>query len=59
MLDGAKFLSMMAFMLFCLASWVNHIVICIMLEKYALLIAGAIMFPIAMCHGAGNFLGFF
>ena len=59
MSDLIKGVSVIGLMLFCLASWINHIIICIVLEKYALLIAGAIMFPIAMCHGLGSFMGAF
>jgi hypothetical protein len=49
--------------LFCLigmatfASWVNHLVICFSDDRWGFLIAGAIMFPIAIVHGAGNFMG--
>lgn len=33
------------------AAWITHIVVCLTDEKWGFLIAGAIMFPIAVVHG--------
>lgn len=42
-----------------LAAWINHIVICIQDESWLLLLAGAILFPIGIVHGAGSWFGWF
>ncbi len=39
------------------ASWLTHIIICLDEEKWGFLIAGAIMFPIAIIHGTGAWFG--
>lgn len=41
-----------------LAGWVNHLFICFNERAWGFLIAGAIMFPIAVIHGWGRWLGF-
>ena len=43
----------------CLAAWITHIVNCLSEEAWGFLIAGAIMFPIAIIHGIGLWFGFF
>lgn len=39
------------------ASWLNHIVVCLVDDKYGFLIAGALFVPVGIIHGFGNFLG--
>lgn len=39
-------------------SWFTHVIACIMTGKWALLIAGAILFPIGCIHGTGIWFGF-
>lgn len=41
------------------SAWVTHIVTCLRDEHWGFLIAGAIMFPIAIIHGLGIWLGVF
>lgn len=41
----------------CLAAWGTHIVVCLTEERWGFLIAGAIMFPIAVIHGFLIWLG--
>lgn len=40
-----------------LGGWLTHVYICITNEWFLFLIAGALMFPIAVVHGWGNWLG--
>ena len=40
-----------------IASWITHIVVCIKTGAYGFLIAGALMFPIAWIHGTGAWFG--
>lgn len=39
------------------AAWITHVVTCLMLGKWGYLIAGAIMFPIAIIHGVMIWFG--
>lgn len=41
------------------AAWLTHIITCIQDERFLLLLAGAIMFPIGIIHGFGKWFGFF
>jgi hypothetical protein len=41
------------------AAWFTHVIVCISEEAWGFLIAGAIMFPIAIIHGIGIWFGFF
>jgi hypothetical protein len=36
-----------------IASWITHVVTCLAAAKWGFLIAGAIMFPVAVIHGTG------
>lgn len=45
--------------LMCVFAWFTHIYTCLSEEKWGFLIAGAIMFPIAIVHGIGIWLGLF
>jgi hypothetical protein len=40
-----------------IAAWVTHLIVCIDEEKWGFLIAGAIMFPVAVIHGIGIWFG--
>lgn len=50
-------LAMLSVILIPLAAWLTHIIYSIMVEKYLLLIAGAIFPPIGMIHGIGVWFG--
>lgn len=41
----------------CFCAWLTHIIVCIKAASWGLLIAGAIMFPIGIIHGAGSWFG--
>lgn len=49
----------LAIIVICVASWFTHIIHCLSEEAWGFLIAGAIMFPIAIIHGIGLWFGFF
>lgn len=55
---GCAFWSI-AFMILSSAAWVTHVVHCLTHGQWGFLIAGAVMFPIAIVHGIGLWLGFF
>ena len=40
------------------AAWITHIIICVSDRDWGLLVAGALIFPIAWAHGTGSWLGF-
>ena len=39
------------------AAWVTHLFVCFSDDRWGFLIAGAIMFPIAIVHGVGIWFG--
>lgn len=41
------------------ASWLTHVVVCLKAASWGFLIAGAILFPIAVIHGTGIWFGVF
>jgi hypothetical protein len=38
-------------------AWLTHVIVCIKTASWLFLIAGAIMFPIALVHGTGYWFG--
>lgn len=46
-----------AFFIAMLAAWVTHVVTCLIDGSYGFLIAGAILFPIAIVHGVMIWFG--
>ena len=40
-----------------IASWLTHVIVCITAKSWLFLIAGAIMFPVAVVHGTGVWFG--
>lgn len=40
-------------------AWLTHIVTCISDDRWGLLIAGALIFPVGIIHGVGVWFGFF
>ena len=40
-----------------IASWLTHVVVCIKTSSWGFLIAGAIFFPVAVVHGTGSWFG--
>ena len=39
-------------------AWLTHLFVCFTDDRWGFLIAGAIMFPIAIVHGVGIWFGF-
>lgn len=39
------------------AAWITHIVVCLKTSAWGFLIAGALLFPIAIVHGFGIWVG--
>lgn len=48
-----------AIIVWVLASWLTHIIVCLKTASWGFLIAGAIMFPIGVIHGTGLWFGLF
>lgn len=42
-----------------IAAWITHVVVCLKTASWGFLIAGAIVFPIAWIHGTGIWFGLF
>lgn len=43
--------------LWAFGSWLTHVIVCLQTAKWGFLIAGALMFPIAIVHGTGIWFG--
>lgn len=43
--------------LLCFAAWITHIFVCLQNGEWGFLIAGALVFPIAVIHGIGTWFG--
>lgn len=41
-----------------IAAWITHLVVCFKAGSWGFLIAGAILPPIGIIHGAGSWFGF-
>lgn len=41
------------------AAWFTHVIVCLSTGAWGFLIAGALVFPIAIIHGIGSWFGFF
>ena len=48
-----------ALVVWAIASWLTHVFVCLGAGKWGFLIAGALLFPIALIHGTGIWFGFF
>jgi hypothetical protein len=57
--NATAVLLVIIFALAMFAAWITHIIVCLSEEAWGFLIAGAIMFPIAIIHGFGIWFGFF
>ena len=55
--SDAGFLLGLALVCWLIAAWITHIVVCLKAASWGFLIAGAIMFPIAVIHGTGCWFG--
>jgi hypothetical protein len=45
------------FVIWVIAAWITHIIVCLKTAAWGFLIAGAIVFPIAWIHGTGAWFG--
>ena len=45
------------FVLVFVSAWLTHIINCLLVGKYLLLIAGAFVFPVGIIHGIGLWFG--
>jgi hypothetical protein len=45
--------------LWVIAAWITHIVICLKTASWGFLVAGALLFPSAWIHGTGIWFGWF
>ena len=43
----------------CIAAWFTHVITCLSAGLWGFLIAGAILFPVAIVHGVGIWFGAF
>ena len=49
--DDMALIGSLAFVVALLAAWITHIVTCFATAAWGFLIAGAIFFPVGICHG--------
>ena len=47
------------FIIICIVAWFTHVFTCLAEGAWGFLIAGALMFPVAIIHGVGVWFGFF
>lgn len=50
-------LAVIIFIVVCFAAWATHVYVCLVNESWGFLLAGALMFPVAIFHGVGIWLG--
>ena len=46
-----------ALVVWVITAWITHVVVCLKAASWGFLIAGAIMFPVAVIHGTGCWFG--
>jgi hypothetical protein len=49
----------LSFVVWLIASWLTHVVVCLKAGSWGFLIAGAILAPIGVIHGTGIWFGWF
>ena len=49
--------SVLALIVWLVASWLTHIIACLAAGSWGFLIAGALFFPVAWIHGTGVWFG--
>ena len=50
-------MSYVVFGLWFIAAWATHVIVCLKTASWGFLIAGALMFPVAVVHGTGSWFG--
>ena len=56
-LSYVGFISALSLVVWAVAAWITHVVVCLKTASWGFLIAGAIMFPVAVIHGTGAWFG--
>jgi hypothetical protein len=56
-LDSGVAVGCLIFIVWGFLAWFTHVVVCIKTASWLFLIAGAIMFPVAVIHGTGIWFG--
>jgi len=51
------FLGLLMIFFTMIAAWMTHVIVCLKLGLWGFLIAGALVFPIAIIHGIGIWFG--
>lgn len=57
-MDESKFFGI-ALIVWVIAAWITHIVVCLKAASWGFLLAGAVFFPIAWIYGTGVWFGAF
>lgn len=52
-----KIIVSLALVLWIIAAWLTHVIVCIKTASWGFLIAGALLFPVAVVHGTGLWFG--
>jgi hypothetical protein len=55
--EGGWAVFMIALWFASVAAWLTHVIVCISDGAWGFLIAGAILFPVAVVHGVGVWFG--
>jgi len=43
--------------IWCILAWFTHVIVCLKAASWGFLIAGALVFPVAVIHGTGVWFG--
>jgi vacuolar-type H+-ATPase subunit I/STV1 len=57
--EGVGVLAILGTIVWVIAAWITHVVVCLKAGTWGFLIAGAIFFPVAVIHGTGIWFGAF
>lgn len=57
--QGSAWAWFLGFVVWLVASWLTHVIVCLKTASWGFLIAGAIVFPIGVIHGTGIWFGWF
>ena len=59
MQHGSAYAWFLGFVVWFVASWLTHVIVCLKTASWGFLVAGAVMFPIGIIHGTGLWFGWF
>jgi uncharacterized oligopeptide transporter (OPT) family protein len=57
--EGAGIIAVFGLIVWAIAAWITHVVVCLQTSSWGFLIAGAILAPIGVIHGTGIWFGWF